>query len=390
MRAENGTIRLAVGRITRRWYRACTVPRTTSPQPVMKEFGNKLTPATASGIRIMRICVLIPAKDERLGIGKTVSSVLAAGAPPEDVYVMDDGSSDGTSDIARSHGVNVLSNEKNIGKARSIQRAARHWALTANYDVICLMDADTEVNENYFHACVAGFDAEVAAVCGRALSVPHNWLTAYRSLAYWISHAIYKGGQSSMGVITVAPGCAASFRADVFAQLDWNTDTIVEDMDCTIQIHRRKLGKIIYQPKALVYTQDPSNLRSYIKQMYRWDVGAWQVGKKYRMASGISRVDFEYKLLMGEGIVFATIFLLIPLWLLLWPFRVGLLVGGEFLFQLGLSMVCALCDRRKDVVLSSLAFPLLRFVDCGIFVTAFWRVMVQRQQIHTWFAVRRY
>jgi len=356
----------------------------------MKEFGNKLNSPTASGIRIMRMCVLIPAKDERLGIGKTLYSVLDAGAPPEDVYVMDDGSSDGTGDIARSHGVNVLVNEKNIGKGRSIQRAARHWALTANYDVICLMDADTEVNENYFHACVAGFDAKVAAVCGRALSVPHNWLTAYRSLAYWISHAIYKGGQSSMGVITVAPGCAASFRADVFAQLDWNTDTIVEDMDCTIQIHRRKLGKIIYQPKALVYTQDPSNLRSYIKQMYRWDVGAWQVGKKYRMASGITRVDFEYKLLMGEGIIFATIFLLIPLWLLLWPFRVGLLVGGEFLFQLGLSMVCALCDRRKDVVLSSLAFPLLRFVDCGIFVTAFWRVMVQRQQIHTWFAVKRY
>ena len=193
-----------------------------------------------------------------------------------------------------------------------------------------------------------------------------------------------------MGVITVAPGCAASFRADVFAQLEWNTDTIVEDMDCTIQIHRKKLGKIIYQPKALVYTQDPSNLRSYIKQMYRWDVGAWQVGKKYQMVSGLNRVDFEYKLLMGEGVIFATIFLLIPLWLVLWPFRVGLLVGGEFVFQIALSMVCALCDRRKDVVLSSFAFPLLRFIDCGIFVTAFWRVMVQRQQIHTWFAVKRY
>jgi cellulose synthase/poly-beta-1,6-N-acetylglucosamine synthase-like glycosyltransferase len=146
----------------------------------------------------------------------------------------------------------------------------------------------------------------------------------------------------------------------------------------------------MYQPKALVYTQDPSNLRSYIKQMYRWNVGAWQVGKKYQMVSGLRRVDFEYKLLMGEGIIFATIFLLIPLWLLLWPVRVGLLLGGEFVFQIGLSIVCALCDRRKDVVLSSFAFPLLRFIDCGIFVTAFWRVMVQRQQIHTWFAVKRY
>jgi glycosyltransferase involved in cell wall biosynthesis len=45
------------------------------------------------------MCVLIPAKDERLGIGETVSSVLAPGAPPKDVYVMDDGSSDRTGDI---------------------------------------------------------------------------------------------------------------------------------------------------------------------------------------------------------------------------------------------------------------------------------------------------
>ena len=43
-------------------------------------------------------------------------------------------------------------------------------------------------------------------VCGRAKSNPHNWLTAYRCLAYWISHAIYKDGQSNMGVITVTPG----------------------------------------------------------------------------------------------------------------------------------------------------------------------------------------
>jgi hypothetical protein len=124
--------------------------------------------------------------------------------------------------------------------------------------------------------------------------------------------------------------------------------------------------------------------------MYRWDVGAWQVGKKYRMLTGVSRVDFEYKLLMGEGAIFAAIFLLIPLWLVLWPGRVSLLMGGEFAFQIMLSMVCAVCDRRKDVVLSSFAFPLLRFIDCGVFLTAFWKVMVQRQQINTWFAVKRY
>jgi biofilm PGA synthesis N-glycosyltransferase PgaC len=339
----------------------------------------------------VKFCVIIPAKDEKLGIGKTVRSVLAAGANQADVYVMDDGSSDGTGAIAGSYGVNVLRNDKNIGKARSILRATQNWSLTENYDIVCLMDADTEVNENYFHVCVAEFgNPEVAAVCGRALSVPHNWLTAYRSLAYWISHAIYKGGQSNMGVVTVVPGCAASFRADVFAQLEWNSDTIVEDMDCTIQVHRKKLGKIIYQPGALVFTQDPSNLRGYVKQMYRWDVGAWQVGKKYGMLSGLNRIDLEYKLLMGEGVLFATIILLTPLWLIITPVWAGRIVISEFAFQVLLASICAMCDRRVDVLTSCLVFPLVRFIDCIVFVAAFWGVIIRQQRIHTWFAVSRY
>jgi biofilm PGA synthesis N-glycosyltransferase PgaC len=339
----------------------------------------------------VKFCVIVPAKDEKLGIGKTVRSVLAAGASQADVYVMDDGSSDGTGTIASSYGVNVLRNEKNIGKARSILRATQHWDLTRNYDIVCLMDADTEVNKDYFRVCVAEFnDPEVAAVCGRALSVPHNWLTAYRSLAYWISHAIYKGGQSNMGVVTVVPGCAASFRADAFAQLEWNSDTIVEDMDCTIQVHRKKLGKIIYQPRALVFTQDPNNLRGYIKQMYRWDVGAWQVGKKYGMIRGFSGIDLEYKLLMGEGVLFATVILLTPLWLFMTPIWVGRIVLGELAFQALLATICAVCDRRVDVLTSCLVFPMVRFIDCSVFLAAFWAVMVRRQRIHTWFAVKRY
>ena len=147
-------------------------------------------------------------------------SILRAGVLPADIYVIDDGSSDGTGEIARSFNVNVVRNEKNIGKAHSLARLASVSELVRRYDYICLMDADTQVSEDYFQSIRGSFSQPgVAVVCGRAKSTPHNWLTAYRCLAYWISHAIYKDGQSNMGVITVTPGCAAAFRADAFAQL---------------------------------------------------------------------------------------------------------------------------------------------------------------------------
>jgi len=334
---------------------------------------------------------MLPAKDEAVGIGRTLRSILQAGLLPADVYVIDDGSSDGTGNIARGFGVNVARNEKNIGKAHSLARLASTSDLVQRYDFVCLMDADTQVSPDYFQSVKRSFaEPGVAVVCGLAKSNPHNWLTAYRCLAYWISHAIYKDGQSNMGVITVTPGCAAAFRSDAFARLDWSNDTIVEDMDCTIQVHRKKLGKIVYQKRAVVSTQDPRTLRDYIKQMYRWHTGAWQVGRKYGMLTGLSKIDLEYKLLMGEGVVFATLFLLMPLWLLIYPRLAFYGVGMDMIVLVFLSMICGVCDRRVDVFIYSPMYPLLRFVDCSVFLYSFWKVVVQKKQVRGWFAVKRY
>jgi len=340
---------------------------------------------------VKELCVLLPAKDECLGIGKTLRSILRAGVSPSDIYVADDGSSDGTGEIARALGVNVLRNPKNIGKAHSIRRGAREFQLTDRYGYVCLMDADTEVCEDYFavvrNTCA---DPSVAAVCGRAKSTPHNWLTAYRSLAYWMSHAIYKAGQSNMNVITVAPGCASSFRSAAFAQLEWNSDTIVEDMDCTIQIHRKHLGRIVYQKDALVSTQDPRTLRDYAKQLYRWDTGTWQTGKKYALWTGRDRIDWEFKLLMGEGLLFSMLYLLAPVWLTFYP-RIALFgIGLDWLVFIVLALACAVCDGRKDVFYCSPLYVIMRFVDCAVFLYSYWHTVVRRQHVSRWFAAARY
>lgn len=347
--------------------------------------------AVFAGCIVSRLCVLLPAKDERLGISKTLTSILHAGVHPMDIYMIDDGSSDGTGEIARSFGVNVLRNPKNTGKALALSRGAREFDVVNRYDYVCLMDADTEVCESYFAVVKRAFsDQSVAAVCGRAKSTPHNWLTAYRCLAYWMSHAIYKGGQSNMGVITVTPGCASSFRADVFSKLDWNTDTIVEDMDCTIQIHRQKLGRIVYQKDAVVSTQDPRTVRDYIKQIYRWDTGTWQIGQKYGMAFGLSKVDWEFKLLMGEGLIFSTLYLLLPVLLPICP-RIALYGAGmDFLVLVMLAFICAIRERRTDVITALPTYEILRFVDCSVLLYSFWKTVIQRKQVRGWFAVKRY
>ena len=201
----------------------------------------KLGTSLESRASSLRICALITAKDERLGIVRTIESIIAASMPPSDIYVCDDGSKDDTANIARSYGVNVLRNERNVGKANAIARATAHYELLDRYDVIALMDADTAVCPGYYYAVRQGFKSpDIVAVCGRPQSLPYNWLTAYRCYSYFMTHSIYRSGQTAMGVITVAPGC--STRTSVFRQLEWSTDTIVEDMHCTIQLHKKSLA----------------------------------------------------------------------------------------------------------------------------------------------------
>lgn len=86
----------------------------------------------------MSICILIPAYNEARTIGPLIRQIRSKGI---DVLVVDDGSSDGTTDSARREGAAVLTNFKNQGKGFSLQRGFDH-IISQQYDALITMDAD--------------------------------------------------------------------------------------------------------------------------------------------------------------------------------------------------------------------------------------------------------
>ena len=334
----------------------------------------------------------MPGKNEALVIARTCESVLASGMKPENVYVVDDGSSDDTGKIALTYGVNVLTNEKNIGKAASIMRANQVYKLDDRYDGICLMDADSIVDPDYYEKVAQAFQSrpDVAVVSANTKSIKYNWLTAYRAMVYGMSNYIYKQGQSAMGVITVVPGFAASYSSKAFKHLTWDSDTVTEDMDTTIQVHKKGLGSIVYAEAANTWTQDPDTIRDYKKQIYRWHTGAWQVGRKHGCFFGKSKIDIEYTFLMAEGLIFSFVYMLIPLWLLLWPKRVLAMLLIEYLVMLAWTTVTAVGTRRWDILKYSPLFIFVRVIDCYILAKSFINTIVLRKQERAWNSVKRY
>lgn len=88
-----------------------------------------------------RLCVIVPAFNERDVIGPCLQALQAA-LPRADILVVDNASTDGTGLAAREEGVEVL-HEPRPGKGHAVT-AGVHWAVARDYAWIALHDADNE------------------------------------------------------------------------------------------------------------------------------------------------------------------------------------------------------------------------------------------------------
>jgi len=89
------------------------------------------------------VTVVIPAYNEERTIGNVISettSIMNGLDVPYEIIVVDDGSTDKTGQIASSHKVIVLSNNKNFGKGYALRKAFQY----STGDIIVTIDSDGE------------------------------------------------------------------------------------------------------------------------------------------------------------------------------------------------------------------------------------------------------
>ena len=86
----------------------------------------------------MRTCALIPAFNEAPYIAKVVEGARQHVA---EVVVIDDGSTDGTADIARAAGATCLQSPRNCGKASALREGIA-FARDHNFTYVITLDAD--------------------------------------------------------------------------------------------------------------------------------------------------------------------------------------------------------------------------------------------------------
>ena len=327
-----------------------------------------------------KLCLLIAAHNEKLVLAKTISSAIAAGMKAENIYVVDDNSSDNTSAVARSilPASNVVRVQRS-GKGLALTKAARKFNLTSRYYWIHIADADGAFSPKYFKIFRGELRAKYAAATGYVRSLPGRRISEYRVYEYTVGMEIHRRMQVLFNVVPVIPGPTSCFRWDVFEKVNFDNKTLTEDFDVTMQLHRQKLGRIQFIPRAVAYTQDPRTIRDYTKQITRWNRGGLQSMLRHGIGRHASLLDVYLSYQIIQNLLFFASYLVLVPYLTLVRHSSSVIATAfvtDVLITYLITVFTATRTKRWDVLSAFPQVYALRWLSLAVFLKAFVEVVI--------------
>ncbi len=227
-----------------------------------------------------RISLYIPCYNVERFITRCLEGVMAQTHAPDEILIIDDGSVDGTVDLARHFPVRIVRHEKNSGLAKARNTANRE----ARNELVASLDADCIADSRWLETLAAEMSApDIAAVGGKLVetvleSVADRWRKTHMSQD-WGEERI-ENPQFMFGNNTL-------IRKQAIVQAGWYDEfmrTHGEDADMSKRL--AGLGyRTIYQPKATVRHLRQDTIKSILDTYWKY----WKFG------SGTGRKRIKWK-----------------------------------------------------------------------------------------------
>jgi cellulose synthase/poly-beta-1,6-N-acetylglucosamine synthase-like glycosyltransferase len=231
------------------------------------------------------VTVIVPVFNVEAVIVPALRALLELRYPWFDIVVVDDGSRDRTYEMAqrmagRYGNTNLrVVTKRNGGKASALNTGV---AIAQSPFVLC-MDGDSRLSPDTLRFAMRHFaNPRVAAVAGNVKVVNRiNLWTRLQALEYIEGLNMPRRAQGFVRAVNIVPGPIGVFRRDVLLRVGgYDTDTYAEDADLTLKILTDG-WQIVYEDRAIAYTEAPEGLLDIIKQRYRWTRGILQaIGKR--------------------------------------------------------------------------------------------------------------
>lgn len=227
------------------------------------------------------VTVLVPAFNEARHLDESLESLHDLDYPDYQVLVVDDASTDSTTEIADRHVARDprfrrLRKEVNEGKSM----AMNHGMRLVDTEVVIVVDADSTIAPDALRYICAHFARlpRVGSVTGNPRVVNRvNLLTEMQVVEFSSIVSLLRRAQHVWGRILAISGVISAFRVSALKDVDmFDPKRLTEDIDVAWKLQMR-FYDVRYEPRALVSMNVPSTMRGLWRQRVRWAGGLAQV-----------------------------------------------------------------------------------------------------------------
>lgn len=259
---------------------------------VVVAFAARWTPREQAANPNLTVTVLLVGYNEAKSLRKAAKGLAEQTIAQErgrlQVIVVDDGSTDGMTDIARE-----LQREGKVDKVlRCNQRGGKSSGVNlglsiCSSDIVIIADVDTTFDRDAFAIMLGYFtDPRVGAVSGSlgARNTFASLTTRSQAIEYAIGIALGRRVADVLGILTIVSGAFGAFRRIAIDSIGRQDIEVGEDADLTLKL-RRAGWRVRFAPEALGLTDVPETVTGLIAQRLRWDRGLITIwSRKFRGA----------------------------------------------------------------------------------------------------------
>ena len=241
-----------------------------------------------------RTVILIPAWNEALVIETSVDRLMQLNYPAGRlrVYVIDDASTDETPGLLRGkerqYPGRVFHLRREVGgqgKAHTLNFGLEQVLADDWMQAVLIMDSDVIYEPDSLRLMTRHLaDPEVGSVNAyiKEGSRPGNYMTKFIGYEYITAQAAARRSQNVLGAVAcLAGGAQLHSRANIEAvggRID--TGTLAEDTVTTF-LTQLTGAKVIFEPHAVVWAEEPGTITGLWKQRLRWGRGNIQVTRRF-------------------------------------------------------------------------------------------------------------
>ncbi|MCP4108588.1 MAG: glycosyltransferase [Desulfobacteraceae bacterium] len=229
-----------------------------------------------------------------------------------EIIVVNDGSTDNTSEIVKKYNSVTLITQANAGPAS----ARNHGAEKAVGDILLFIDDDCIAEPDWLDAMIKPFeDPKTSGAKGAYLTNQKEWIAKFVQIEYEEKY----DELSRHKYIDFIDTYSAAFRRQIFIDergYDTNFSTAsVEDQEFSFRL--ANMGyKMVFVPRAKVFHTHVTTINSYIRKKFK--IGYWKVlalNKNPNKVFGDSHTPLTLKMqiLLTTTLFLSFLFILTPL-----------------------------------------------------------------------------